>query len=94
VRHIDDQSPDLSFAYGSQLGGDDFEVPVHRQVGLRIEVLEAASGESREVMLQQELVLGSTASSRTIGRKFAHILTSSLPDPAASECGDGDRHWP
>ena len=58
-RQVDDQSADLAFAYGGQLGGDDFEVPVHRQGGLRVEILEAASGESREVMPQQELVLGS-----------------------------------
>jgi hypothetical protein len=30
VRHIDDQSPDLACPNLGQLGGDDFEVPVHR----------------------------------------------------------------
>src|SRR5271167_2804976 len=58
-RQVDDQSADLSFAYGAQLGGADFEVPVHRQVGLWVEILEAASGESCEVVPQQKLVLGS-----------------------------------
>jgi hypothetical protein len=62
---VDDQSPDLAFSHLGQLGGDDFEVPVHRQVGLRVEVVEAASGKSREVMPQQELVLGS-------GQGFEH----------------------
>ena len=38
-------------------GGDDLEVPVHRQAGLRVEILEAASGEGRQVAVQQELVL-------------------------------------
>src|SRR6267154_5911794 len=64
-RQVDDQSADLAFAYGGQLGGDDFEVPVHRQGGLRVEILEAAAGERREVMPQQELVLGS-------GQVFEH----------------------
>jgi hypothetical protein len=41
-RQADDQPPDLSFPHGGQLGGDDLEVPVHRQTGLRIEVVEAA----------------------------------------------------
>src|SRR6202023_3560346 len=41
-----------------QLGGDDLEMPVHRQLGLRVEVLEAARGEADEVLPQQDLVLG------------------------------------
>src|SRR5258708_39653258 len=33
-------------------------MPVHRQIGLRVEVLEAARGEADEVLPQQDLVLG------------------------------------
>ena len=57
-RQIDDQPPDLSFPHRRQLGGNDSEMPVHRQTGLRIEVVEAAHRESREVMAKQDLVLG------------------------------------
>src|SRR5207248_3146462 len=57
-RQVDDQSPDPAFPNGGQLGGDDFEVPVRRQTGVRVKVLEAASGEGGEVVPQQELVLG------------------------------------
>ena len=56
-RQVDDQPPDLAFPHRGQLGGDDFEVPVRRQAGLRVEVLEAAPGEGRQVVPQQELVL-------------------------------------
>ena len=58
-RQVDDQSADLAFSNLGQLGGDDIEVPVHRQVGLPVEVVKAASGESREVVPQQAVVLGS-----------------------------------
>src|SRR5271169_5471774 len=57
-RQIDDQPADLSFPHGGQLGGDDFEVPVRCQAGLRVEVLEAAPSEGGEVVSQQDLVLG------------------------------------
>jgi hypothetical protein len=56
-RQVDNQPLDPAFPHGVQLGGDDLEVPVHRQAGLRVEILEAASGEGRQVAVQQELVL-------------------------------------
>src|SRR5580704_11121101 len=56
-RQVNDQSPDPALAHRGQLGGDDLEVPVHRQPGLRVEVLETAPGEGRQVVPQQELVL-------------------------------------
>src|SRR5258708_4765127 len=56
-RQVDDEAPDLAFAHLGQLGGDDLKVPVGRQAGLRVEVLETAPGEGREVVPQQELVL-------------------------------------
>src|SRR5207237_4577710 len=52
-RQVDNQPP-----HRGQLGGDDFEMPVRRQAGLRVEVLEAAPGEGRQVVSQQDLVLG------------------------------------
>jgi hypothetical protein len=57
-RQVDDQPPDLALPYGGQLGGDDLEVPVHRQLGLRVQSVEAARGEGREILPQQDLVLG------------------------------------
>src|SRR5258708_36326596 len=33
-------------------------MPVHRQIGLRVEVLEAARGEADEVLPQQDLIFG------------------------------------
>src|SRR5205085_7484008 len=57
-RQVDDQPPDLALAHRVQLGGEDFEVPVRRQLGLRVELLKAASGEGGKVIPQQDLVLG------------------------------------
>src|SRR5215471_14061999 len=57
-RQVDNKPPDPAFPDRGQLGGDDFEMPVHRQAGLRVEILKAASGESRQVVPQQDLVLG------------------------------------
>jgi hypothetical protein len=54
---VDDQPPDLALPHFGQLGDDDLEVPVHRQAGLRVEILEAAPGEGCQVVVQQELVL-------------------------------------
>src|SRR5438477_988200 len=56
-RHIDNQPPDLSFPHGGQLGGDDFEMPVHRELGLGVQVVEAARGESDEVLPKHAVVL-------------------------------------
>ena len=43
-RQIDDRPPDPALAHLVQLG-DDLELPIYREVGVRIEVLEAAPGE-------------------------------------------------
>src|SRR6201984_2183387 len=56
-RQIDDQSSDLALAHRGQLGGNDLEMPVHRQVGLRVESVKAAHREGREIVPQQDLVL-------------------------------------
>jgi hypothetical protein len=57
-RQIDDQPPDPAATHLHQLGGDDLDMPVHRQLGLRIELMETARDEGREVLSQQGLVLG------------------------------------
>ena len=57
-RQVDDQPPDLALPHRGQLGGDDLEMPVHRELGLRVEVVEAARREAGEVLPQQDLVLG------------------------------------
>ena len=45
-------------AHGGQLRRNDLEMPAHRQLGLRVEIVEAARGESAEILPQQGLVLG------------------------------------
>jgi len=55
---VDDQPPDLALPHRGQLGGDDFQVPVHCQLGLRIEFVEAARDKGGEVLAQQSLILG------------------------------------
>jgi hypothetical protein len=34
-------------------GGDDFEVPIRRQLGLRVEFVKAVGGEGGEILPQQ-----------------------------------------
>src|SRR5215831_21225443 len=57
-RQVDDQPPDLAFPHRGQLRGDDLEMPVHRELSLWIEILEAASCEGHEVVPQQDVILG------------------------------------
>jgi hypothetical protein len=57
-RQVNDQPPDLAVPHGGQLGGDDLEMPVDRQLGLRVEVIEAARGKGTKILPQQGLVLG------------------------------------
>ena len=49
---VDNQAPDPTLGNCRQLGGDDFEVPICRQAGLRVKLMEAATGEGREVVPQ------------------------------------------
>jgi hypothetical protein len=35
VRFIDDQPSDLALTHRGQLGGDDLDMPIHRELGLR-----------------------------------------------------------
>jgi len=51
-RQVDHEATDPALAHRSELGGDDFEVPVHRQLGLRVEIMEAVPGEGGEVVPQ------------------------------------------
>src|SRR5215468_3188765 len=57
-RQVDDQPADLAFPHRGQLRGDDLEMPVHRELSLWIEILEAASCEGHEVVPQQDVILG------------------------------------
>jgi hypothetical protein len=55
---VDDQPSDPALPHGGQLAGDDLEVPVHRELGLRVEIVEAARGKGGEILPQHGLVLG------------------------------------
>jgi len=55
---IDDEAADLALLHRGQRGGDDLEMPIHCQLGLRIELVEAARNKGGEVVPQHGLVLG------------------------------------
>jgi hypothetical protein len=57
-RQIDDQPLDLALTHRGQLGGDDLDMPIHRELGLRVEVIKAARDKAAEILPQQGLVLG------------------------------------
>ena len=48
-RYVDDQPPDLSFAYRGELRGDDPEMPVRGEIGLRVELDKSALGKAGEI---------------------------------------------
>src|SRR5215831_15219879 len=54
----DDEPASLTPAHGRQLGGNDLDVPVQPELGLWIEITEAARREGDEVLPQHRLVLG------------------------------------
>jgi hypothetical protein len=41
MRLIDDQPPELAVSHCGEFRGNDLEVPVHHQLGLRVELLKA-----------------------------------------------------
>ena len=51
-RQVDDQPPDLALPHRSELGGDDFDVPVHRECCLWVQIVKAAHGEGGKVLAQ------------------------------------------
>jgi hypothetical protein len=57
-RQVDDQSSDFPLANSGQLCGDDLDMPVHRELGLWVELVEAARGKAAEILPQQGVVLG------------------------------------
>ena len=59
VRHIDDQPADLALPHLHQLGGDDLEMPIHRQAGLLVQIGKAAPREGGKVLPQQNLIFSS-----------------------------------
>jgi hypothetical protein len=48
-RYVDDEAPDLAFAYRRELRGDDPEMPVRREIGLRVELDKSALGKPGEI---------------------------------------------
>jgi hypothetical protein len=48
-RQVDDEAPDLAAAQSRQFGGDDFDMPAHREAGARVELGETALCEADEV---------------------------------------------
>src|SRR6516162_1852410 len=54
---VDNQPPHPAFPHRGQLGGDDLEMPIHRELGLWIEVVEAGRDEGRKVLPQRGFVL-------------------------------------
>jgi hypothetical protein len=57
-RQVDDQPPDLALPHSGQLGRDHFDVPVHRERRLRVELEEAALSEVTEIPPQDRVVFG------------------------------------
>ena len=57
-RQVDDQPPDVPLAHRGQLRGDDFEMPIHGELGLRVEVSETAVSEAGKILPQDGLVIG------------------------------------
>jgi hypothetical protein len=56
-RDIDDEAPDLALPAFLQLRGHDFDVPVHQEPGLTIELEKAASDEAAEILPQDCCIL-------------------------------------
>jgi len=58
-RQVDDQPADLALPHLHQLGGDDLEMPVQRELGLRVQIGKAAPREGGKVLPQQNLIFSS-----------------------------------
>src|SRR5436190_11076391 len=78
-RQVDDQPPDRALPHRRQFRGDDLEVPAPRQLGLRVEIVEAARGEGAEVLPQDGVVLGP-------GKALDHSDSHFLPCKRAFSC--------
>ena|SRR6516165_5079807 len=68
---IDDKPPDLTLAHRSEFRRDHFDVPVCQELGLRVELAEAALREITEIRPQDRIVF--------VGRK---VLYHSLSPPS------------
>src|SRR5690349_6579931 len=93
-RQINDQSSDLALAHGGQLCGDDLQMPIHRELGLRVEIVEAARSKGTEILAQQSFVLGGgqVLDDHLCGfekRVFSCSITfsSASPNERSSVCG-------
>jgi hypothetical protein len=80
-RDIDDEAPDLALPAFLQLRGHDFDVPVHQEPGLTIELEKAASDEAAEILPQDCCVLSGVRTS--IGTSVSH-----LPDAGKEQLHD------
>jgi len=72
---IDDQPADQAFPHRGQLGGDDLEVPVHHQLGLRAEVGEAARNMSTlfNEALNETVIVAENGGRRKISKRQAIV---------------------
>jgi hypothetical protein len=48
-RYVDDEAPDLALTYRCELRGDDPEMPVRREIALRVELDKSALGKAGEI---------------------------------------------
>src|SRR5690349_15996002 len=76
---VDDQPSDPAFPHRGQLGGDDLEMPIDRELSLRVEVMKATRRETAEILPQQGVVLGQ-------GKVVDHRLSPSEPRKRALNC--------
>ena len=53
---VDDQPPDLAVSHCGEFCGNDLEVPVRHQLGLRVELLKAARCEGRQILPEQRVI--------------------------------------
>jgi hypothetical protein len=76
-RQVDDQAPNLAAAQCRQFGGDDFDMPAHREAGARVELAETELREADEIAPQQRAVL--VRGRQLFGWEFHHSKISSPP---------------
>ena len=57
-RQVGDQPADPAVAHRAELCGDRLEMPVHRELGPRVELAKGAQREGGEIRPQQRVALG------------------------------------
>jgi hypothetical protein len=86
-RHIDDQPPDLALAHRSELCRDDFDVPVHRNRGHRVQLAKTALRKSGEIEPQLRLLLARCQRRAVHRRGYGHCSRPSLAPLAGRGTG-------